>query len=429
MTVKVSVVPAIDGPIFAVAYFSAHGFWQQNAAGFIGSALTGLLGVLIGTGVGFWQWRQSQRSKLELESTRLDWERQRLGLEDRMARERIAWEEQQRVGARRAAAESAMQARLAHEAELGDNVERQAIAYRGALISELRNLKILDMTKPLDLEALYVQLQVREEDPPRYVKDEDVATLARGDPEQLLRLSQVRLGERAALALTPEDAFRRFNRIAVLGDPGAGKTTMLRHLAFRIARGEFVGSVVLPVYVELRRFVDSGRADLLDFAVSEWHERYGFLGTISYLEQELAAGRAALLLDGLDEVLGGETAEAAGAAYNRVAREIDRLATRFPNVPIAVTCRRVGWRGKLPAFQTLEVLDFSWDQIQTFLKNWFSESPAKALELRGALAGNLRMQTFAANPLMLSLIAIVYERELELPERRAQLYNRVPRYC
>ena len=56
----------------------------------------------------------------------------------------------------------------------------------------------------------------------------------------------MRLGERAALALTPEDALRRFNRIAVLGDPGAGKTTMLRHLAFRIAREEFAGSVVLP---------------------------------------------------------------------------------------------------------------------------------------------------------------------------------------
>ena len=51
--------------------------------------------------------------------------------------------------------------------------DRQSLTGR-RLIGELRNLKILDMTKPLDLEALYVQLQVREEDPPRYLKDEDV---------------------------------------------------------------------------------------------------------------------------------------------------------------------------------------------------------------------------------------------------------------
>src|SRR5262245_6378872 len=96
---------AVADPVFAAANSGGHAFWQQNAAAFIAAGLTGLLGVLIGTGVGFWQWRQSHRAKQELERTRLDWERQRLGLEDRMARERIAWEEQQRVAARRAEAE------------------------------------------------------------------------------------------------------------------------------------------------------------------------------------------------------------------------------------------------------------------------------------------------------------------------------------
>jgi HEAT repeat protein len=317
-----------------------------------------------------------------------------------------------------------MQARLRADAEKADSMGRQALAYRQALIGELRNLKILDMTKPLDLEALYVQVRVREEEPLQYIRDEEIAKLAHGDPEQLLRLTQERLGERAVLALPPEEALRKFNRIAVLGDPGAGKTTMLRHLAFRSARGELVGGLVLPVYVELRRFVDSHFEDLLDFTSDEWNERYGFVDARPYLDQELSAGRSALLLDGLDEVLGGDTADAATAAYNRVSNEIDRLAIRFPKAPIAVTCRRAGWRGGLAAFQTLEVLDFSWDQIQIFLKNWFAAAPAKAEGLCRALAGNLRMQTMAANPLILSLVALVYERELELPERRAQLYNR-----
>ena len=89
----------VDDPVFAAANLSTHGFWQQNEAAFIVAALTGLLGVLIGTGVGFWQWRQSHRAKQELERTRLD-----LGApadsasKHRMARERIAWEEQQACG-------------------------------------------------------------------------------------------------------------------------------------------------------------------------------------------------------------------------------------------------------------------------------------------------------------------------------------------
>jgi predicted NACHT family NTPase len=40
------------------------------------------------------------------------------------------------------------------------------------------------------------------------------------------------------------------------------------------------------------------------------------------------------------------------------------------------------------------------------------------------LSTNARLQTLATNPLLLSLIAIVYERDLELPERRAALYRR-----
>src|SRR5215471_15914115 len=162
-----------------------------------------------------------------------------------------------------------------------------------------------------------------------------------------------------------------FSRIIVLGDPGAGKTTMLRHLVFRSAQDELGGSLALPIYVELRRFVDSETTDLLAFVANEWHERYGFIDARPYIEDELAAGRSALLLDGLDEVLGGDTAAAANAAYNRVADEVNRLASRFLNAPIAVTCRRAGWQGRLPAFQTLEVLDFSWEQIQAFLRNWF----------------------------------------------------------
>lgn len=418
---RASVMTAPVYAVLASANPQSSGFWENSV---VAAALIGLMGVLIGTGFGFWQWRRSYRTKREFDRSSLDWERQRVVLEDRLARDRIAWEQQELVAARRAAAEETMEARLRTQAERASAMEKQAVVYRQALIAELRNLKILDMTKPLDLDELYVQLQVREEESPRYLKDEDVATLARGDPEKLLRLSQVRLGERAALALTPEDALRRFNKIVVIGDPGAGKTTMLRHLAFRSAREDFVPSLVLPVYVELRRFIDSGHDDLLDFAADQWHERYGFVGALSYLEQELASGRAVLLLDGLDEVLGGDTAEAANRSYNRAASEINRLATRFPNAPIAVTCRRGGWRSALPAFQTLEVLDFNWDQIQTFLNNWFSDSPTKAEELRRVLAGNLRMQTFAANPLLLSLIAIVYERELELPERREQLYRR-----
>jgi hypothetical protein len=102
----------------------------------------------------------------------------------------------------------------------------------------------------------------------------------------------------------------------------------------------------------------------LAYAAAELLDRYGFPDAQAYIEQELADGHSVLLLDGLDEVLGGESQEAADAAYRLVADEIDRLATRYPNAPIALTWRRAGWRSGLAQFRTLEVLDFDWPQIQ-----------------------------------------------------------------
>ncbi|MBD1881421.1 HEAT repeat domain-containing protein [Coleofasciculus sp. FACHB-T130] len=300
-------------------------------------------------------------------------------------------------------------------------------AYYEKLKQELCHLSICDLPNvpsSVNLESIYVQLQVREEETLRYAKDEEMAPLAAGEPSQLLRRSQLHIVKQAEIALSPEDTLVKFRRMVVLGDPGAGKTTMQRYLALQMAKQAEPKLPYLPVYVELGKFVESKKNDLLDFIADEWEKRYGFSNALPYLEQQLDDGKAALLLDGLDEVLGGGTQEEAQAAYKRVADEINRLATLFSAAPIVVTCRKAGWRGGLKGFQTLEVLDFSWEQIQEFVNLWFKSNSDKAEGLRQALEKNLRMQILAANPLILSLIAIVYQEDLELPERRAELYKR-----
>ncbi|WP_173076328.1 NACHT domain-containing protein [Phytohabitans rumicis] len=369
-------------------------------------AIIGAVATLVGVGFGFYQWRRGQG---------LD--RERLRLEQALIREQKIWEEAWEEE-RTAEQESARQ--VAQAEKIRDAVER----YRTLLANELAQLKILDMTKPLDLEALYVQLRVREDRPARFASPEEMEPLSYGTPEHLLQLSAKQSREAESSAMRPEDALRRFGRFVALGDPGAGKTTMLRHLALRLARGEITEDLTLPIYVELREFVDSGVSDILEFAADTCRRRYGFVNAVEHFAERLDAGLAALLLDGLDEVLGGAAAEDAARAYRRVVDEVDRLSTRYPRATIAVTCRRAGWQGGLRAFHTVEVLDFGWPQIETFVRNWFGNEPARADALVTALQTNLRVQTLAANPLILSLVAIVYDRDLELPERRAQLYNR-----
>jgi predicted NACHT family NTPase len=166
-------------------------------------------------------------------------------------------------------------------------VQECAQAYRRKLIKTLPNLKILDMSSPLDLEDIYVQVRVRQEEPLRYAQEEEMTPLAAGEPTELLRQSQRHLVERATTAMSPEDALAKFRGIVVLGDPGAGKTTMLRYLVLKMAKGELSNLPDLPIYVELRRFVDSKMDSLLDFVALDWAERYGFPESRSYLQEQL----------------------------------------------------------------------------------------------------------------------------------------------
>lgn len=343
-------------------------------------ALIGLGGVLVTSGFGFYQWRRTHLAATALKQL------------------------------------PAKPPKLTRTEEKALGQQRDRLLDR--LTDDMRHITLLNRAKPLNIESLYVQLRVHDQQPMRYMHQEEIQELARRELSDLIRLTRARKKERQTEVLTPEEALARFRRIAVLGDPGAGKTTMLRYLGFTAATEQ-----TLPIFVELRRLV---RADggLLDYVNALWLERYGEQGAAELVDHALVSGTAVLLIDGLDEVLGGESADEADATYQRVVQEIDRLAARYPNARIAVTCRRAGWRGQLPTFRTLEVLDFDDSQIDQFIQNWFEDDQEKAHDLTLAMRRSSRIQTLSANPLLLSLIAIVFESDLELPERRSKLYAR-----
>ncbi|MET9904478.1 NACHT domain-containing protein [Streptomyces sp. NPDC006446] len=394
------------------------------------TALGGLLVAMIAAAVALWQVKRVQsleREKIQLETAA------------QMRLKEQEWQHERQVTARerrRAAREAEQERERAAErvAAHRSTLEAGAAAYCGRLVQELSTLRILDMSRPLRLERLYVQVGVQEQQPLRFLSADEVERQARRtDGERRTWRTEAERAEARAVAeshaavhtYAPVDALQRYRRIVVVGDPGAGKTTMLRHLALRMAtQSEHESLPVLPAYVELFRFVESGHESLLDHLAEHWADHYGFEDARDYIVEKLTDGSAALLLDGLDEVLGGESAREAESAYHRVTAELTRLATRFPRAPIATTCRRQGWRGGLSQFQVLEALDFEWPQIETFVANWFGAGDRRRAGLVRALSANGRLQTLAANPLLLSLIAIVYERDLELPERRAALYQR-----
>jgi hypothetical protein len=308
-------------------------------------------------------------------------------------------------------------------------------AYRKALHADpkISQLQIFDMAHPMEVAKVYVRLRLHQEVKLNYdIESSLLEAETRGDPNTLLRARFSLLETRIQAALTPEDALQKYPRCVVLGDPGAGKSTLLKYLTLRSIDQQLPNLPHFPIHIALSDFATSPNQDLIGFAAERWDEWYGFPEeeARALVESHLAAGNALLLLDALDETVIGGSDEMARTSYSRVLEAIDRVATRYSNVPIVITARKAGYyrRAHLSGFTELEVLDFRPEEIKAFVDNWFTYHPAPpkhatAAELNTQLTQNPRIQSLATNPLLLCLIVMIYESRQDLPEKRASIYK------
>jgi len=257
--------------------------------------------------------------------------------------------------------------------------------------------------------------------------------------------------------LTIQEALNRRKRLVVIGDPGSGKTTLLSWIALTYARdlrqgGEFVlqrlnilESGYLPILMPIRdfgRFLKSAHSDasldgpgLLLTYLHEYYSAQSIPLPVEFFAAPLEAGYAAVLLDGLDEL-------AEKSLRQRVARIIERLATRYPNNRYLVTSREVGYEGVVrigASFALARIRDFTQEDIRQFVIDWTRATEAKskgretpdvlrhaseqAAQLVHAIEQNPRLRTLAVNPLLLTVIALVHRYRAALPERRSELYD------
>src|SRR5947209_5588825 len=312
-------------------------------------------------------------------------------------------------------------------------------SYFNALLADphITMLQMLDMQHPLEVARVYMPLRLSEERQRKYDSpvsdDESTETAIADDPNVWIEQERQRRERSAEVIYDPEKAIQRFPRCVIMGGPGAGKTMLLRHLAIMTAQRSLAGMpALLPVYVELQSFVRSGLHDLLDFVSTTWEGVYAFpaqqarLLLANYLDE----GKALLLLEALDEAVVGETPEAAAQSYEAVSQSILTLAAGYPKASLAVTIRKASYRQHKPlvGFTALEVMDFRFEDVKQFVHNWYDaahdlQAEEKSADLIKRLDANSHLQTMAANPLLLTLIVSAYEDQLDLPERRAELYR------
>ena len=206
-------------------------------------------------------------------------------------------------------------------------------------------------------------------------------------------------------------------RWIVRGDPGSGKTTLLRHLAAGLAAESSPRWV--PVFQSLPVLIRDGRPllDRLERSLGR-AERQGLGRVLDRLGEE---ARLLVLLDGLDEV-GMEERQDAETL-------IRQLADRWPETPVVVTTRPIGYRRFSGAFHELQLQPLDRERRHEFLARWFGRFEGTSDEARAGKAlqelDGPGFEELAGNPLYLTLMALLLE-DGESPSRnRAKLYDQV----
>ncbi|MFF0725681.1 NACHT domain-containing protein [Streptomyces sp. NPDC004134] len=234
-----------------------------------------------------------------------------------------------------------------------------------------------------------------------------------------------------------EAALSGGNRVLLRGEAGSGKTTLLRWLAITAARGGFTDELAewngrTPVFVKLRDY--TGRKPPNPEAMLD-----GVAGPITgvmprgWVERQLDAGKALLLIDGVDELLHRER--------QAVRDWLRRLLGQYEDVRVVVTSRPAAagadWLRR-EDFTALHLDRMTPPDLAAFVRQWHQavrelggelpcavdDIPQYEQSLLTSLKDRAHLQSLASTPLLAAMLCAMHlNRGRHLPRDRMELYR------
>ncbi|MEH2249910.1 tetratricopeptide repeat protein [Nostoc sp.] len=256
-------------------------------------------------------------------------------------------------------------------------------------------------------------------------------------------------------------AVRQNQYCVILGTPGAGKTTLLRYLALHFATAkrdgnetviggepqEELGKALLPIFFRIadyaERLQQEPELSLLDYLRQFYRQWEAYFqdeaeaGTemATLLLEKMHQGQCLMLLDGLDEVFEQES-------RRLIVERIDQFVNVFSTNKFVITSRIAGYRDvKLSSrFAEFTIEDMASEQVEKFLQRWClaierAQQPEtseaqwqragndQARKILEAIKDNEGVKRLTANPLLLTILALIHRNGERLPNRRVKLYE------
>ena len=308
--------------------------------------------------------------------------------------------------------------------ELKADIENASHEYNKNYIERHGQVKVfcVGMRKPIPLDNVYVKVQLLDQHTAsHYESPQEIEQAFR---ERRRRHFDSNSDER-------KDGTQVANNekyLMLLGGPGVGKSTFLRKVGLEALKGKDgdYKHDCIPVFLELKNFRED-QIDIKELIIKEF-ETCGYLYPEHLTKVMLESGKLLVLFDGLDEV--------PRVNVDNVIRKIGDFADQYSQNRFIASCRIAAYKGGFKRFTEVEMADFDDTQIHTYINNWFDSTlnkHRKQLDQEMETAKHCwetlnapehqSTKELARNPLLLTLLCMVYDNSQNFQRNRASLYE------